>query len=227
MKNLVIGLGQIGSAIKEVLNCDAYDPYKGITDVQDYYDTLHVCIPYSDDFIAQIQDYQFKFRSNLTIIHSTVPIGTSDILHSVSSPVRGVHPHLVEGVRTFIKYFGGTKSATAGKIFSDLGIQVYNHEDSRTIEALKLWDTTVYGFNIVLEKAIYEYCKENNLDFDTLYTHSNRTYNEGYEKLGMSQFKKYVLTHKDGKIGGHCVINNCDLVDSWIADFIKVKNNSY
>lgn len=226
MTHLVIGLGQIGSAIQQVLKCDAYDSYKNITDVQDSYDTLHVCIPYSDDFMTEIRNYQKKFNSSLIIIHGTVPIGTALQLDAVSSPVRGVHPHLYEGIMTFIKYFGGAKAASAAAIFHELGIEVYVHSDSRTIEALKLWDTTVYGFNIVLEKAIYEYCKDNNLDFNILYSHSNRTYNEGYAALGMSQFAKYNLTHKDGKIGGHCVVNNCDLLDSWVADLIKAKNNS-
>lgn len=223
MKNLVIGLGQIGSAVSEVLNCQGYDSFKNIT-VQGQFDTLHICFPYTPDFVSQVEEYQRAFGANLIIIHGTVPVGTCDALGAVSSPVRGVHPHLVEGIRTFVKYFGGKQAAEAAEIFSDLGIRIYTHEDSRTIEALKLWDTTIYGFNIILEKAIHEYCTNNNMDFDLLYRHSSLTYNEGYAKLGMPHFSKYVLSHKDGKIGGHCVVNNCDLLDSWVADFIKDKN---
>lgn len=226
MKNLVIGLGQIGSAIQEVLLCDGLDTYKGVSAKEESYDTLHICIPYSSDFIPQVKLYQDRFGASLTIVHSTVPVGTSLALGSVSSPVRGVHPHLLEGVLTFIKYFGGEQADEAAKIFTDCGIVTHTHHDSRTIEAMKLWDTTGYGLNIILEKAIYEYCQKYNMDFDLLYRQSNLTYNEGYAKLGMSYFTKYVLSHKDGPIGGHCVVNNCDLLDSWVADLIKDKNNS-
>lgn len=225
MTQLVIGVGEIGSAIKQILDCDGYDEFKKMTEVENEYDVLHICFPYNDDFIHQVKAYQKRFNPVLTIIHSTVPIGTSEILRSVSSPVRGVHPHLYEGVKTFVKFFGGEKSRTAAKLFSNVGIKTQTHPDSRTTEAMKLWDTTMYGFNIILEKAIHEYCEKNNLDFDIIYTQANQTYNDGYRELGMPQFQKYVLNHRDGKIGGHCVIPNCDLLESWVAELIKNKNN--
>lgn len=225
MTQLVIGVGEIGSAIKQVLDCDGYDEFKKMTEVQNEYDVLHICFPYNDDFIHQVKSYQRWFNPILTIIHSTVPIGTSEILRSVSSPVRGVHPHLFEGVKTFVKFFGGEKSRTAAKLFTNVGIKTQIHPDSRTIEAMKLWDTTIYGFNIILEKAIHEYCEKHNLDFDIIYTQANQTYNDGYRELDMPQFQKYVLGHRDGKIGGHCVIPNCDLLDSWVPELIKDKNN--
>lgn len=224
-KHLVIGVGEIGTAIQKILKCDGYDPYKGLTEVEDSYDILHICAPYFEAFEAVIQNYEIRFNSNLTIIHGTMPIGTCERLGAVASPCRGVHPNLEEGIRTFVKFFGGKKAPQAAKIFEDLGIRVSIDEDSRTIEALKLWDTTIYGLNIILEKEIYRYCKENNLNFDKIYTESNLTYNSGYEALGKPQFKKYILKHSEGKIGGHCVVPNCNLLDSWVTDLIKEKNN--
>ena len=83
MTQLVIGVGEIGLAIKQVLDCDGYDEYKNMTEVQNEYDVLHICFPYNDDFIHQVKAYQKRVNPILTIIHSTVPIGTSEILRSV------------------------------------------------------------------------------------------------------------------------------------------------
>ena len=221
-KQIVIGLGEIGKAIKTILSCDGIDKENNKSGI---YDVMHVCFPYSDNFIEQVKKYQEIFKPNLTIIHSTVPVGTSKKIGAIHSPVRGKHPDLVGGIMNFVKYFGGEKSEEAAKIFSKLGIIVSSGHTSDTTEALKLWDTAQFGFNIVLEKEIKKFCDKYGLDFDIVYRDANRTYNEGYEKLGNPEFKKYILKHVDGKIGGHCVISNLDLLDSDISDFIKRYND--
>lgn len=224
MKNLVIGLGQIGTAIQSILECHGHDPYKGVLATGEY-EAIHICIPYSDSFHEEVMAYKDQFNSNLVIIHSTVPIGTSEILDSISSPCRGVHPNLEKGIRTFVKFFGGRRADEAADIFFDKGVDVVGFEDSRSVEAFKLWDTTMYGWNIILEKAIKEFCDKEDINFDLVYTWANNTYNDGYRKLNMPQYTKYVLEHRDGPIGGHCVIPNLELLDSWICDIIKKKNS--
>ena len=62
-------------------------------------------------------------------------------------------------------------------------------------------------------------------DFDLIYTHANESYNKGYEKLGHPEYKKYILKHVDGKIGGHCVLQNCPFLDSWISSLIQEEND--
>ncbi len=217
-KQIVIGLGQIGQAIKKILACEGADIEK---QKDGHYDTIHICFPYSDGFIDEVRKYQSLFTPNLTVIHSTVPMGTSKKLNAVHSPVRGKHPDMEEGIRIFVKYFGGEKSKEASKIFQDCGIAVSDGHTSDTTEAMKIWDTTQYAFNIVLEKEIHEYCAKNNLDFNIVYTEANQTYNDGYEKLGRSEYTKYILKHFDGKIGGHCVMSNLKFLNSDIAEFIK------
>lgn len=225
MKNLVIGLGEIGSAIQEILECEGHDPFKNKI-AEGQYDVIHICLPYNKNFIKIVKEYQKIFSPKLTIIHSTVPIGTNDKLKSVASPCRGIHPYLKEGIITFDKGFGGEYGKEASLIFKDKlkGNPIY--ADNRSIEAGKLWCTTQYGLNIILEKEIYKYCKENNLDFNIVYTLWNKSYNEGYEKLGCPQFKKYILEHREGKIGGHCVLPNLPLLKGKIANFIKKINDS-
>jgi UDP-N-acetyl-D-mannosaminuronate dehydrogenase len=230
MNHLVIGLGEIGTAIQNILQCDGYDYIdKKMPDSE--YDVIHICYPYFEDFRTETIFYKDCFKANLVIIHSTVPIGTTESLGDdyVVSPCRGVHPRLEEGIRTFVKYFGGKKAHEAAQIFGSLGMAIKTHAttDSRSIEALKLWDTTIYGWNIILEKEIHKFCKENNLDFDFVYTLANLSYNIGYRELKQNQYKKYILTHKDGPIGGHCIIPNCELLDSWVSDVIIEKNKTY
>jgi hypothetical protein len=66
--------------------------------------------------------------------------------------------------------------------------------------------------NIQLEKLIHEFCEEHGCDFHTVYTEANRSYNEGYENLGEPQFKKYILEHQEGPVGGHCCLPNNEIL---------------
>ncbi len=96
-----------------------------------------------------------------------------------------------------------------------------------TSEALKLWDTTQYGWMIVLNKEIKKWCDENGLDFEVIYTEANKSYNEGYQKLGRPEVMRPYLKYMSGKVGGHCIVPNCRLLNSEIAKFILKKNRSY
>jgi len=79
---------------------------------------------------------------------------------------------------------------------------------------------------IALNKYIHKWCVQNGIDFDIAYTEFNKTYNDGYEKLGKLNVVRPYLKHMDGKIGGHCVMPNLDfLVDSEITNLIKWGNN--
>lgn len=221
-KQLVIGLGEIGTAMKNVLGCDGYDKYKGVNGVNtDAYGVIHICFPYSDEFVDQVKAYQEEFAPALTIVHSTVPVGTCDKLEAVHNPVRGVHPHLEEGIRTFVNFFGGPQATIAAGLFQEKGIRTVCTDDAREVEALKLWDTTMYGWNILFQKAMKAYCDKHGLDFRLVYTLSGVTYNEGYEKLGHPEFAKYVLKDFPGPIGGHCVQENWELLDDPIVEISK------
>ena len=112
-RHYVAGNGEVGSAIAETLSGEYDVEVFGKAGTSGTCDVLHVCFPHSDTFEAQVEDAALRYAPNLTIIHSTVPVGTTDSLATtlrvVHSPVRGVHPHLVEGVRTFVKYFAGNE----------------------------------------------------------------------------------------------------------------------
>ena len=210
MNFLTVGMGEVGSAIYKIVGGSYTSHGKYHWEDVDKIDVINICIPYSKEFDRVINSY--KKTCPLVIVHSSVPVGTCDKLDVVHSPIRGVHPKLEEGIRTFVKYFGGRQAQQAAKIFTDLGIKSKIFRLARTTEAIKLWDTTQYGRLIMLEKEIYEWCKKNKVDFDAVYTKANQDYNEGYTKLNMPQVVRPWLKHIPGKIGGHCINENAKLL---------------
>ena len=211
MKHLIVGFGEVGKAIYHILGkMTPYVDHNKSTWDGKFVDVVHICIPYSDKFIHEVETY--KSVSNLVIVHSSVPVGTCDALKVVHSPIRGVHPNLEKGIRTFVKYFGGKDAYKASTIFKKLRIKTRCFKESRTTEALKLWDTSQYGRLIMLEKEIYKWCQDNKLNFKNIYTLANKDYNEGYTKLGMPYVVRPYLYHKEGPIGGHCVLPNAKLL---------------
>lgn len=250
MKNiLIIGNGEIGKAVTQVEKESKNKIF--VLDINDKqfskkykeysknyaFDICHVCIPYSEDFSYMIFEYIKDFDIELTIINSTVKPGTTLEIYEMldgdcliaHSPVRGIHPHLYEGLKTFVKYVGGTEEACelACDHFNSIGIDTKVVGTSRNSEFLKILCTTQYGYNILLAKMIKEMCDKHHLDFDDVYTDSNLTYNEGYTKLGMSNVVRPVLYAPEGNIGGHCVGNNFELLpDCILKYFCKYLNES-
>ena len=206
----VIGLGEVGRAVRECLRGDNT--------------ALHVCFPWSEDFVERVR-YMSSAWSGLVIIHSTVPVGTTEqIPNAVHAPIRGRHPGLVDGIRNFTMYVGGDRARDAVPILRAMGIlEIVITPDSNSIEALKLWDTTYYGWNIVFQKAVKRYCDKLNLDYSLVYEHANGTYNEYHRG---SRFERPCLVDMFGPIGGHCVIPNCKLLDDDIARYILEFNET-
>jgi len=229
MKTLVIGYGEIGKAVFSVFKNANQEVYhrdiKSIVIGTDI-DVIHICFPYSKSFVKSVRNYKKMYNPKYTIIHSTVPIGTAKKCDAYYSPVRGIHPHLEKSLLTFVKYLA-PKNDILKSYFEKVGINVEEVEKTETLEAMKLYCTTIYALNVIAEKEIWNYCKKHKLDFETVYTKCNQTYNEGYAKLGFPQYSKYILKHTDGKIGGHCLIPNCKLLKTDIAKFVLKQNGKF
>ena len=226
MKIGIVGHGQVGQAVAKLYSeTDTtktwfsfdkiliYDPYQGMLDDISDVDILNVCIPYTKDFVSIVKD--LPTPNWYTVIHSTVPVGTTEkfgykFLHS---PVRGVHPNLYEGLKTFVKFIGGDEQlaeAYSGHL-KTLGVETHICKDAKTTELSKLADTTYYGLCIAFTSDMKKLCDEYDLDFMEVMTKYNNTYNEGYKKLGKPNVVRPVLYPTD-KIGGHCVIPNAKLL---------------
>lgn len=217
-QQVVIGAGEVGTALATVLDgAHLRDvEHTGPTRA----DVLHLCIPYTPAFVQQVAAYQTSYKADLVVVHSTVPVGTCDPHGWVHSPVRGRHPDLVDGLKTFVKHFGGRRAGDAAVLFADRGVDTHITERAVTTEAGKLWELVQYGLQIVVQKAVRGHCLARGADPEVAYDLMARTYNDGYQQLGHDEFVRPVLEHMPGPIGGHCVLTGAQLLDHPLGDLV-------
>lgn len=208
----ILGYGEAGQAMAKfyqnpkIKDLNRDDGLNGV-------EILHVCIPYTQKFVSIVKREIKKIKPKLTIIHSTIAPGTTKKIGGVivHSPIRGIHPKLYQGIKTFVKYIGADNKKAAlmaKKHLGGLGIKTKIFIPSATTELGKLLDTTYYGLCIAFHGEIKKMCDELKLDFDKVATDFNQTYNEGYQKLGLKNVIRPVLYPPNPTIGGHCIIYN-------------------
>ena len=110
----IVGYGEIGSSIAKVYNSfenfdvRVVDPFLNFNDDIEGVEILNICIPFIDNFVEVVKNYIEKSNPSYTIIHSTVSPGTTKLIGGkvCHSPMRGLHPNLDLGMKTFLKYIG-------------------------------------------------------------------------------------------------------------------------
>lgn len=226
MKVGIIGYGEIGSSIAKVYSefsqfeVLVVDPYMGYDDDLTGVDLLNICIPFIDNFISVVDEYIEKVKPRLTVIHSTVAPGTTEKINGrvCHSPMRGLHPNLDLGMKTFLKYIGSEDYDAAVEYQAHLlGMNIESHicKNTKTTEYSKLLDTTYYGVCIAFHADVAKLCEDEKLDFDEVMTLYNNTYNDGYKKLGKDNVVRPVL-YPTKKIGGHCVVPNAKILKDYL-----------
>lgn len=215
----ILGYGEIGRAIAKFYKNPKIKDLKR-DDGLEGAEILHICIPWSDKFVDIVKKEIKKINPKLTIIHSTVAPGTTKKLGGmiVHSPVRGVHPKLHEGIKTFVKYIGADDKKAgelAKKHLISLGIKTEVFYSSTTTELGKILDTTYYGVIIAWHKEMKYICEKLEVDFEKSVTDFNKTYNEGYAKLGKKNVIRPVLYVDSKPIGGHCVVPNAKMLNKY------------
>lgn len=214
----ILGYGQIGQAIAKfyrkpkIKDLNRDDGLNGV-------EVLHICIPWSKNFVRMVKREIKKIKPKLTIIHSTVAPGTTKKIGGsvVHSPIRGVHPHLYKGIKTFVKYIGADNKK-AGEMaknhLESLGIKTKVFYSSLTTEIGKLLDTSYYGIVIAWHGEMKKLCNKYRINFDEAVTDFNKTYNEGYKKIGKPNVVRPVLypPQKTKGIGGHCICENAEIL---------------
>jgi len=215
----ILGYGEIGQAIAKfyknprIKDLSRDDGLEGI-------EILHICIPWSENFVRTVKQEIKKLKPKLSIIHSTVAPGTTKKIGKmvVHSPVRGIHPYLHKGIRTFVKYIG-TDNKKAGELakkhLESLGIKTKVFQFSATTEVGKLLDTSYYGLCIAWHGEMKKICDKARINFDEAVTDFNITYNEGYKKLGKPNVIRPVLYPPKKGIGGHCILSNVKILKKY------------
>jgi 3-hydroxyisobutyrate dehydrogenase-like beta-hydroxyacid dehydrogenase len=186
-------------------------------------DVLHICFPYSETFIHDVCAYIEQLKPSYTVIHSTVPVGTSRKCGATHSPVIGRHPHLAESIRTMTKFIGGPQASGVADYFRRCGLNVYLTDKSEATELMKLLCTTWLGVLVEATKETKRLCAKYGIPFE-LWTIWTKEYNDGYTRLGMPYVQRPSLAPIMAKMGGHCVLPNADLLDSWMTRLVKGQN---
>lgn len=221
MKHLVLGKGEIGKAVYGVFrekheNMYSYDLTDKNKPPVTEPDIMHVCFPFSKTFVSNVLGYIDEYKPNHVIVWSTVGIGTTKkIPNAVHSPVEGRHPKLGESIHAMTRWVGYNDDEEAAwfrDFFKQHYFRVQLVENSDFTEFLKLRSTSKYGINLVWTEYESRAAEKLGMEKD-LMREFDKDYNKLYHNLQMDWAQRYILGDPHGKIGGHCVVPNAELLD--------------
>ena len=229
-KIVVVGLGEVGKPLYEliskyhsVLGVDITPPSIPPASV----DVLHICYPFQiRDFVGECARYIEMFKPRVTVINSTVAVGTTRKVAQRSgsavtySPVRGKHTRMLEELVKYRKFIGSLDPASgelAAKHFESLGMKTKTLSSPEAAELAKLTETTYFGLMIAWAQEVERYADQTGAKYDEIVSF--------YEEIAFFPPVKYT----SGVIGGHCVMPNIELLrtmdDSQILNAIKASNS--
>jgi UDP-N-acetyl-D-mannosaminuronate dehydrogenase len=211
-KVIVVGLGEVGHPLKEILG----RTYSVVgVDIQPVEiagpcSVLHLCFPFHlTNFVGEAVRYMRMYRPSLTIINSTVVPGTTRKVHEASggmsvafSPVRGKHVKMEQDMMKYAKFVAGCDVAAtdaAEKHFAAAGMKTRRFESAEAGEVAKLLETTYLGVLVGWAQEVERIAG--------LYgaTHADmNSFIDEIEFLPSTVFP--------GVVGGHCVMANITLL---------------
>lgn len=208
---LVVGLGEIGRPLLDILR-GAHDaagrdiedrPFDGVQ-------VLHLCFPYSPDFVSAAARYVALYEPAVVVVNSTVVPGTTTEIQektgvpAVYSPVRGKHARMAEELRSYRKFVAGT-SATAVALVEDhfaaAGMTTQRMSSPEALELAKLLETTYFGVLVAWAQEMDRFAGAVDADYweTTAFL----------EEIGFFPPVRF----QPGYIGGHCVMPNLELLE--------------
>jgi UDP-N-acetyl-D-mannosaminuronate dehydrogenase len=113
---VIAGLGEVGKPLLQLLS--KFHSTVGVdiaapSSLPSHVDVLHICFPFEiKDFIGETARYIELFSPKLTVINSTVGVGTTRAIADrtgapvVNSPVRGKHVRMLEELSHYTKFIG-------------------------------------------------------------------------------------------------------------------------
>ena len=175
----VVGLGEVGRPLRDamtrthdVVGIDIPAPAAPIEHV----DVMHICYPYAiADFVGETARYIDRLRPKLTIINSTVAVGTTRLIAErtktrvVHSPVRGKHTRMPAELLRYSKFIGALDHAdaqAAATLFQSVGMKTHIASSPEATELAKLTETTYFGVLIAWAQEVERYCDALGLRYD-------------------------------------------------------------
>jgi UDP-N-acetyl-D-mannosaminuronate dehydrogenase len=230
-KIVVIGLGEVGRPLLKLVERAGHAAFAVDVEPSDLpdkgeADVMHVCFPFEiRDFIGEVARYAELLEPKITIVNSTVAVGTTREIHErigsaiAYSPVRGKHSRMVEELTKYNKYVGGIDKAASDAAvahFESLGIPTRVVSAPEAAELAKLSETTYFGLLIAWAQEVERYCDLTGQSYDEVVSF--------YDEISFFP----PVTYFPGVIGGHCVMPNIEilgrLVDSDLLAAIKSSN---
>jgi UDP-N-acetyl-D-mannosaminuronate dehydrogenase len=210
---VVAGLGEVGKPLMELISphhhttgVDIEPPPADLRGI----DVLHVCFPFQiKDFIGETMRYMELFQPALTVINSTVAVGTTRqiALRSgravVNSPIRGKHARMLEELSKYKKFVGTIEpehGQKAAEHFQSVALTTKVLSSPEATELAKLTETTYFGLMIAWAQELERYCDRSGANYDEIISF--------YEEIQFFPRVKYF----PGIIGGHCVMPNIEIL---------------
>ena len=242
-KNVVAGLGEIGSPILKIISKNVpvvgYDLNKKLMakkKLGKYQNLetsfLHICIPFTNNFSSSVISLYKKFNPEVIVIHSTVsPYTTKKLQDKLNIPIiysatRGVHKRMLNDLRRYTKFYSIESNAPRknwasinfSKLMKKCGVKTKKMSSPLTLELAKIIvDTSYYGWLINYAQLSNMIAIQNKVDYDEMWSFAD----EIHKFLG-NRPKMY-----PGFIGGHCVIPNLELIDYKTLNLINEINSDY
>lgn len=228
---VVAGLGEVGRPLFELLSAhyrtvgiDIKPPAEPVEEV----DVLHICYPFEiKDFVGETARYIRDYKPRLTIINSTVAVGTTRAVLErtgaavANSPVRGKHVRMLQEMRSYTKFVGAIDPSDAdyaAEHFKAAGLKTKILAAPEATELAKLTETTYFGLMIAWAQEIERYCDRTGQSYDEIVSI--------YDEIPFFPTTKYF----PGVIGGHCVMPNIRILrrfdDSAILKAIETSNQA-
>lgn len=210
---LVVGVGEVGKPLLAILSqhyhaigIDVTRPAEPIK----HADLMHICYPFNiPDFVGETVQYIAAFRPTLTIINSTVGVGTTRKIACLSgaavvhSPVRGKHERMQQDMHHYTKFIGGIDPAAAqnaAEHFQSAGFKTKILSSPEATELGKLSETTYFGIMIAWAQEVERFCDRTGTDYNEVVSL--------YDEIPFFPPVKYF----PGVIGGHCVMPNIEIL---------------
>lgn len=228
---VVVGLGEVGKPLLELVERAGHhgvglDVERGTVPEKGGTQVMHVCFPFEvDDFVGETVKYIELIEPELTVVNSTVAVGTTrEIFQRCSrpiahSPVRGKHARMAAEMLSYTKHVGGSDreaGETAAAHFRSLGMTTRVASSPEATELAKLTETTYFGLLIAWAQEVERYCDLTEQSYDEVTSF--------YEEIGFFPPVRYF----PGVIGGHCITPNIEilsrLAETDILDAIRSSN---
>ena len=226
--SVVIGLGEVGRPLLAVLR--RAHRVEGVDlpphDVAGRVDLMHVCYPGElNEFVDVTADYVQRYRPEVVVIHSTVPVGTTRAVQDrvavpvLHSPVRGKHARMESELLRYTKFVGAADAEACARVeryLEQAGMRTRRLPSPEASELAKLSETTYLGLLIAFAQDVDRMARQIDVPYQTIVSF--------FEEIAYLPSTPFF----PGIIGGHCVMPNVALLkrtnDSRLLDAIEWSN---